>query len=117
MPKAAIAREQSLISYDELKLAWHRIRADRPSRCFVVHPQIFDWIEPDLRNWLRKLQRRLRDGYVPAACGTCYSPKAGWMVRPGGLLDLEDEVVFNALLGRFHAEIWAAIGWAKATPM
>lgn len=38
------------------------------------------------------------------------------MVRPGSVLDIEDEVVYNAVLGSFHGQIWANIGWSQGDP-
>ncbi len=38
------------------------------------------------------------------------------MVRPGATLNVRDEIVFNALLGRYHKNIWNTIGWSQGDP-
>lgn len=38
------------------------------------------------------------------------------MVRPGSVLDIDDELIYNAILGSFHSEIWKAIGWSQGDP-
>jgi len=38
------------------------------------------------------------------------------MVRPGGVIEIADEVVFNAIVGRYHTEIWNTIGWSQGDP-
>lgn len=100
----------------DLELAWHRLKLDRPDRCFVIHPYIFEWVERDLHSWLKLIDQELNNGYKPADCLTSYVPKPGWMVRPGAVLEIKDEVVFNLILGRFHSRIWSTIEWSQGGP-
>jgi hypothetical protein len=46
-----------------------------------------------------------RGRYHPTDSAVVFVPKAGWMVRPGAVLHGEDELVFNALLGRLQRPI------------
>jgi hypothetical protein len=83
----------------------------------VTYPHLLDWIESDLAGWLSDIRKDLADRtYVPEACATCYSPKPGWMVRPGAVLRLEDEVVLNAVVGYFYPRLWDALRWSQGGP-
>ncbi|MBM3790997.1 MAG: hypothetical protein FJW35_11710 [Acidobacteria bacterium] len=100
----------------DLSLAWRRTRLDHPDRCFVDHPFLFQWIESDLSGWQSDLARKIDAGYTPHDAVTCYIPKSGSMVRPGAILDLEDEVVFNAILGSFYPQLLETLGWSQGDP-
>jgi hypothetical protein len=100
----------------DFDVAWRRLKEDRPNRCFVTHPHLLGWIESDLNGWLQSVAAKIDKGYSPHDCETCFVPKFNWMVRPGSVLTLEDELVFNAILGSFHKAIWKGIGWAQGDP-
>jgi hypothetical protein len=108
--------EEILPNRSDLDLAWVRAKSDRPERCFVTYPHLITWIETNLKSGLDRLQARIDTGYSPSACQVCNAPKPKWMVRPGAVLELNDELVLNAILGRFHSEIWNAIGWSQGDP-
>jgi hypothetical protein len=74
------------------------------------------WIESDVTSWIDGIATQLRKGYTPHDCATCYEPKGGWLVRPGAVLDLGDEVVFNALIGCLHRDIWKSLKWSQGDP-
>lgn len=119
--KAKVAPKSGTISPSiakklDLELAWRRVELDRPDRCFVTHPYLFSWIESDLTGWLDGVRRKIEAGYQPHDCLICREPKGNWMVRPGSVLDIEDELIYNAILGSFHGEIWKAIGWSQGDP-
>ena len=99
-----------------LSLAWQRLKHDRPQRCFVQHPYAIDWIERHRDDWLEAIEARLDDHYSPSPALTCQAPKGGPLVRPGGVLDLADETVFNGLVGDFHSQIHSSIGWSQGDP-
>jgi hypothetical protein len=99
-----------------LQLAWQRVKLDRPHRTFVARPHLISWIESDLDSWIQSLADKLRAGYTPHDCVTCYEPKGNWMVRPGAVLDINDEIVLNSALGSFHQQIWSGIGWSQGDP-
>ena len=96
---------QELADALNLDLAWSRLMFDRPERCFVSHPFQLELIQLDLGAWLAAVRRRLAEGYVPLPCETVQSPKGNWQVRPGANLKLDDELVFNALVGRYLENI------------
>jgi len=89
----------------ELHLAWRRMLLDRPDRVFVSHPASIEWIKGALDDWLSHAQQHLAAGYLPRTSRLCLVPKAGDLLRPGSILDLEDELVYNLLVGRMLAHI------------
>lgn len=107
---------QHSFSIPELELAWKRTKQDRPERCFVVHPHLHSWIETDLNGWLNKIIDKLSSDYIPLDSQICHSPKVGWMVRPGSVVDIVDETVFNALIGYHHDKIFQAVSWSQGDP-
>lgn len=90
---------QELADSLNLELAWARLIFDRPDRSFVSHPFLMELVEINLADWLEHIRRSVVQGYVPSSCGIVQAPKGNWQVRPGGNLRLEDEVIFNAILG------------------
>src|SRR4051812_15223936 len=93
----------------DLRLAWRRAQLDRPDRCFTTHPRLFDWIAQDEAAWLRGIQEELASGYSPRPSTLCWSAKPGGLGRPGRVVELKDEVVFNALVGAAYPHIWIAL--------
>lgn len=89
------------------------MKLDRPRRCFVTHPYVFDWIAPDLLEWFQIIEDELDQGYAPQDCLPCNRPKGNWMVRPGAILDLKDEVVLNAILGSGYMKIFEGLRWSQ----
>jgi hypothetical protein len=103
----------SILSRQDLELGWKRLRLDRPKRCFVTHPFAFDWIEANLAGWFSNIEHDLEHGYTPQDSLLCLCPKGSWMVRPGAVLDLKDEAVFNSILGRFYPRIFNTLRWSQ----
>src|SRR2546425_107402 len=97
-------------------MAWRRLKLDRPDRSFVIHPFLFTWVEVDLEGCLRGVASKVAGGYTPKDAFTYYVPKGDWMVRPAAVLDLEDELVFIAILGSFYPKLWSALKWSQGDP-
>ncbi len=93
----------------KLELAWKRLKYDRPDRIFVNHPHQIRVIDANLPVWLQRIREQLTRGYLPSSSSICYVPKPNWLVRPGSVLALEDEVVYNALIGSEYGKIYQAI--------
>ncbi len=79
---------------DKLKLAWKRIQRDRPDKIFATHPHICDWLADDLDEWLQYIAGLVGGGYSPQAACPCPAPKPGYLIRPGSVLSIEDELVY-----------------------
>ncbi len=98
------------VGLDELSLAWTRTIVDHGSHRFVDHPHVQRWVEFDLHAWLLELQAELLAGYTPRPSQMCWAPKPNGLLRPGSVLEVEDEVVYNVLIGRvfpaLHAQIF-----------
>lgn len=90
---------QELANALNLQLAWSRLTFDRPDRSFLSNPFLLQLVGLDLPGWLDEIRGQIVAGYRPSACITVQAPKGNWQVRPGAHLRLEDEVVFNALIG------------------
>lgn len=99
-----------------LELGWQRLKQDRPQRCFTQHPYAIGWIDLHQDEWLASIETRLSDQYSPSSAALCQVPKSGPLVRPGAVLDLADETVFNALVGEFHPRIYEQIRTAQGDP-
>jgi hypothetical protein len=99
-----------------LDLAWRRLKQDRPDRVFVTHPFLIEIVESALDEWLDTVRRQLHSKYSPHDCVICYAPKPNWLVRPGAVLSLEDELLFNAILGQLHENLWTQLKWSQGNP-
>ena len=108
----------SLSSGLDLPLAWRRVQADLAERrAFVRHPFHEQLIDPDLSAWLGNLSVLVdTDTYVPSPCGLCSVPKPQGHVRPGGVLTLEDQVLYSALVQQLRAQIQPALQPAAGSP-
>jgi hypothetical protein len=100
----------------DLHLAWQRMKGDRPGRAFYTHPRLIEWIELDLDAWFELVRKRLLTGYVAQKPLTCLVPKPGWLVRPGTVLNVQDELVFNALVGSLYGEAYKRLGGFQGDP-
>src|SRR6266849_1420657 len=107
---------QELADSLNLDLAWVRLKFDRPDRCFLSHPFLLPLIELNLPGWLEAVRQRLIAGYIPSTCLTVPVPKGKWQVRPGASLELEDEIVFNALVGRYLPNIYEELRESQGDP-
>jgi hypothetical protein len=107
---------EELANLLNLELAWHRTRFDIPDRVFVTNPYLIELIEQDLQAYLAGIREQIVRGYAPSPSGTCHEPKGKWQVRPGALLRLSDEVVFNALVGSSFPQITGRLQWSQGDP-
>lgn len=96
---------QQLADLLNLELAWARVLFDRPDRCFLSYPFVLELVELDRGAWLERIRQRVIQGYGPSSSAIVQVPKGHWQVRPGASLRLEDEVIFNALLGLNLGEV------------
>jgi hypothetical protein len=88
------------ISIELLRKSLLRTRADEDGRLFVRHPYESHLIDVDSEAWVNELHTALEQGrYEPGPMDICDAPKSPVMVRPGGLLNFTDRVVFAACVG------------------
>jgi hypothetical protein len=108
--------EPSKIARLNFPLALQRMKLDRPDRAFFTHPRLFEWVELDTEGWFAAVRMRLEQGYAPHSSLTCSVPKPGWLVRPVTVLDEQDELVMNALIGNFYAKAFDLLGPFQGDP-
>jgi hypothetical protein len=108
--------EPAEIAKLDLALAWQRVKLDRPHRAFYTHPRLFEWIELDLEGWFASVRQSLQRGYAPHPSLTCFAPKPGWLVRPATVLDEQDELVLNALVGGLYGKAYESLGPFQGDP-
>lgn len=82
----------------------------------VTHPFLFAWIESDRNTWIGPIAQLIAKGYTPSVGMECSVPKCGGLVRPARILNLSDEVVYNALVGSMLTAIIPHIGWSQGGP-
>lgn len=90
---------------DDLLLAWKRMHHDRPDKVFVVHPFASEWIKQDLNEWLVEIADKLENGFTPSASLPCPAPKPEYLIRPGSVLTMKDELVYTYLVGQLYSAI------------
>lgn len=100
----------------DLSLAWRRAKYDHDGRCFVTHPKLLAWIAVDEEAWVSSVRAELTEGYNPRDAALCWAPKAGGLGRPGKVLDVSDELVYNALLTAAYPYIWTALRHLQGDP-
>ena len=87
----------------QLTDAFLRTRKDQRGRTFFTHPCDVEVLTAHRSEWLAELQRRVDDGkYTPRPAPLLGIAKEDWHVRPGAVLTLDDQVVYQylALLAR-----------------
>ena len=94
------------VSKNALEVAYQRVKNDRPDRCFVEFPKIFDFINTDKNVLFNELHERVAAGYQPHPTQMCWVPKPNHQVRPANILHLKDEVVFNLIIGDLYPGLY-----------
>ena len=87
----------------ELSDAFRRVQNDQRERTFFTHPCNVEVLTVHRSEWLAELQRRVDDSkYTPRPAPLLSIAKENWHVRPGVVLTLDDQVVYQylALLAR-----------------
>lgn len=98
------------------QLAWKRVKEDFKDMCFFNHPYETLLIESDIDNWLNSLREKIVGGrYNPSRCKIVDVPRPKWHLRPGGVLTIEDNVVYSAVLLDSLEKISEGINWSANT--
>ncbi len=100
----------------ELELAYKRAKDDRPGRCFIEYPYLIAWAEIDLSSWLAELKEKIATGFQPHSSRLCWIPKPHSLLRPGNIINLKDEVVYNLIIGRLYRKIWDVLKTYQSNP-
>ena len=78
--------------------------------------KLIEWLELDLEGWFSSIRRQLEKGFIPHPSLTCSAPKPGWLVRPGTVLDVRDEVILNAIIATLHTAAYGLLGSFQGDP-
>ncbi len=97
---------QFAVSKKELDTAYQRIKNDRPKRCFVEYPNIFNFIDVDKNILFDELTEKISLGYQPHPTQMCWVPKTNHQVRPANILHIKDEIVFNLIIGAIFPTLY-----------
>jgi len=98
------------------ELAWRKIKFDFKDRCFVTFPYMEDLIESDLDNWIDRIRNKIRNNeYHPKITEIIDIPKANWHIRPANVLEIEDMLIYAALILE-HIDIYREkLKWSAKT--
>jgi retron-type reverse transcriptase len=97
---------QSLISMNNLRLAWCRIKTgDNPQHKYFFR-EVYLVYETALDQNLKYLSQRLRHGdWVPSHPQRLYIPKSTGLQRPLTLLSIEDQILLQAVANIFAQKL------------
>lgn len=99
---------KALVSTQNLKLAWRRINTGRNLQYKRFFREAYLVYESALDHHIRELHRALAAKAWQPTCATrIYLPKPSGLQRPLSLLDLEDQIVLQAVANRFAAKLYA----------
>ena len=90
--------DESTLDLD-LATAWRRVKWDLSHRTFVAFAFLEELLDIGIDEWLGQVGSAIHEGrYSPKPCQICDVPKKGFHLRPGARLDLEDHLVYAALI-------------------
>jgi hypothetical protein len=105
-----------LLDAFDLDLAWRRTKADlQNGRTFVHSPLEIELVEADLASWLQRLGEKVAANYQPHSVILADVPKGNGGVRPAAMLQVEDRVIYAAIVGALLPQINAALSWSQGT--
>lgn len=100
-------RWQSLISTQNLKLAWRRINTGRNLQYKRFFREAYLVYESAVDDHLRELHRTLAArAWQPNHSTRLYIPKPSGLQRPLSLLDIEDQILLQALANKFASKLY-----------
>jgi len=100
----------------EWALGWRRAKRDHDRCDFGNRPFTDLLVDRNHAEFLAYLHARAHSGWVPGSAQRCYLLKGRGLVRPGALLDVADEVLYNVLVGSLHAVLREGIRWSQGDP-
>lgn len=100
-------------SADTLGLALKLLESDQRERAFFAHPYLLNIHKRFEQEWLSSVRKKLDDGtYVATATRAVEVPKPDWHVRPGLLLSLDDELIYNYLIQECLPQLRNELNWS-----
>lgn len=99
---------KALVSTQNLKLAWRRINTGRNLQYKRFFREAYLVYESALDYHIRELHRALANKTWQPACATrIYLPKPSGLQRPISLLEINDQIVLQAIANQYAARLYA----------
>lgn len=95
----------TFISVKNLELAWRRINTGRNNQFKRFFRTLYLGYEAGLQQNLKLLHKKLNAGWEPQTPTRIYLPKPSGLQRPITLLNIEDQIVFQAIANIFAVKI------------
>lgn len=92
---------ESLISKNNLELAWRRISTGTSPAYKRYYRQVYLAYEFGLDDNLKRLHMSLKGGWVPTPPLREYTPKPSGLQRPLSLMAVEDQIVYQSVVNAF----------------
>ena len=100
-------RWESLISTQNLKLAWRRINTARNLQYKRYYRNAYLVYEGAIDDHIRQLHRTLKaKAWEPHHATRLYLPKPSGLQRPLSLLDIEDQILLQAIANMFAKRLY-----------
>lgn len=96
---------ERIISVPNLELAWRRITTARNLQYKRFFRSLYAAFEVAHREHLLRLREQLIAGWTPSSPHRAYLPKPSGLQRPISLLDLEDQIVLQAVANVFAKKL------------
>jgi retron-type reverse transcriptase len=98
---------KSLVSTQNLKLAWRRINTARNLQYKRFFREAYLVYESDSDEHIKELHKALAaKAWQPSHATRLFLPKPSGLQRPLSLLDIEDQIVFQAIANQFAAKLY-----------
>ena len=97
---------RSLISMQNLELAWRRITTGRNLQYKRIYRPLYYAYEVAHKENLKYLHERLLGNWKPNSPDRIYIPKPSGLQRPLTLLGIEDQIVFQAVANAFAKKLF-----------
>ncbi len=98
--------QASLISLRNLDLAWSRITTAKNLQHKRMFRHLYGAYEPGRKANLQLLHEKLEGGWKPTGPIRMYLPKASGLLRPLALLELDDQIVLQAIANQVAKQMF-----------
>lgn len=96
----------------ELDLAWRKTKFSSKDRLFVDKPHIVDLLAKNEEEWLSKVRDSFDEDYNFNYSRVVDLPKQEYHVRPASVLDINDSLLYSALVLELYEDIHQSISWS-----
>lgn len=98
----------------DIELAWQRLKKDMKEKHFVSPLYLVDVLESNCTSWLPELKERIESKRnTPHPMEVVEIPKGRGLIRPGSLLNIEDNLAYFGLVQECYLAILNQIKWSQ----